>query len=131
CPNLVGQVCDHPKCRRSRRQLVEFRVDAAELAGAMREARIDLRAAHRERPSRRPDSPEALAAPLRRAQHLDIDLGLEHLLHAAHEAVAVLLVRVDERARAVETRRGVDDLLAVDLALSALDLVLRPQREWE
>jgi hypothetical protein len=95
----------------------------------MREARIDLRPAHRQRPARRAHRAEALAAALGCVQHLHVDLRLEHLLHAAHEGVAVLLVRIDERARAPEARGRIDDLLAVHLALAALDLVLRPQRQ--
>ena len=40
---------EYPKCRRSRRQLVELRVDAAELARAVLVAGVDLRPAHRQR----------------------------------------------------------------------------------
>ena len=43
--------------------------------------------------------------------------------------MAVLFVRVDERARTRETRRRVDDLVAVDGARAALGLVLRTERE--
>ena len=95
----------------------------------MLEARVDLGVAHRQRPPRRPHRPEAVAPPLRCVKHVDVDLRLEHLLHAAHEGVAVLLVGVGERAGAVEARRGIHDLLAVDLAAPAFDLVLRSQRE--
>ena len=42
---------------------------------------------------------------------------------------AELLVGVDERAGALDARRRVHDLVAVDLAAPALDLVLRPQRQ--
>ena len=41
--------------------------------------------------------------------------------------VPVLLVRIDERARALHARRRIDDLVAVHLAEPALDLVLRPE----
>src|SRR4051794_17583329 len=95
----------------------------------MEEAGVDLRLAHRQRTARRPHRAEALAAALGGVQHLDVDLRLEHLLHAAHEGVAVLFVRVDERARAAEAGRWIDDLLAMHLALPALDLALRPQRQ--
>ena len=97
----------------------------------MLEARVDLGLAHRQRPPIRPHGAEAVAPPLGRTKHVDVDLGLEHLLHAAHEGVAVLLVGVDERARAGEARRRIHDLLAVDLAHPALDLVLRSKRQGQ
>src|SRR5215211_3053533 len=40
-----------------------------------------------------------------------------------------LLVRVDERAGTVEAGGGIDDLVAVDAAAAALELVLRAERE--
>ena len=55
--------------------------------------------------------------------------AVEHLLQAAHVRVPVLLVRVEEGTRPLQTRRGVDDLLAMDGAAPALHLVLRVQRE--
>ena len=101
CRNLA-KPREHAERRRSRRQLVELRVDAAELTRAMLEARLDLRrgtsAAGR---AVARTAPKPFAPALRRAQHVDVDLRLEHLLHAAHERVPVLLVRVDERARAL------------------------------
>jgi hypothetical protein len=39
------------------------------------------------------------------------------------------LVGVDERARALDARPGVDDLVAVNLTATALDLVLRAKRK--
>jgi hypothetical protein len=43
--------------------------------------------------------------------------------------VAELLVGVEERAVALDAGGGMDDLVAVDAAAAALDLVLRVQRE--
>ena len=48
-------------------------------------ARLDLGPAHRQRPPGRPHGAESLAAPLGLAQHLEVDLGLVDLLHAADE----------------------------------------------
>ncbi len=124
-----AQPGDYPKCRRSRRQLVELGIDAAELARAVRVARLDLGPAHRQRLLHRADGAEAVTARLGRPQHPEVDLDPEHLLHAADERVPVLLVRVDERTRPREARRRVDDLVAVHLAAAALELVLRMQ--WE
>ena len=116
---------EHAERRRACRQLPELRIDAAELALAVRERRLHRRLAHRQRPAQRAHRAEALARPLRGREHLDVDLRLEHLLEAAHVRVPVLLVRVDEGTRALEARRRVDDLLAVDGAAPALRLVLR------
>src|SRR5581483_1597488 len=77
----------------------------------------------------RTDRAETRLADLRRAQHVHVDLDVVHLLHAADVRVAPRVVRVDERAAAGETRSGVDDLVAVDVAAAALRLVLRVQRQ--
>ena len=72
---------------------------------------------------------EPLTPSLRRLQQVEVDLDREHLLHAPHVRVTPRLVRVDERARPLETRSGMDDLVAVDVAASALDLVLGMERK--
>ena len=66
-------------------------------------------------------------AALGRPQQVEVDLDVEHPLHAPHVRVAERLVGVDERARPLDARTRVDDLVAVHLAAPALDLVLRPQ----
>ena len=60
-------------------------------------ARLDLGVAHRQRRAPRDDGAEAVAAPLGRAQQIEVDLDVEHALHAAHVRVAERLVRVHER----------------------------------
>src|ERR687898_631978 len=62
---------------------------------------------------------ELVSARLVARRHLD----LVHLLHAADVRVSPRLVRVDERTGPAEARRRVDDLVTVNLAAAALDLV--------
>ena len=68
-------------------------------------------------------------ASLGRPQHVQVDLDVVDLLHAADVGVAPRLVRVDEGAAARETGARIDDLVAVDLAAAALHLVLRMERQ--
>ncbi len=75
------------------------------------------------------ENAEAVAAELGRAQQVEVDLDRVHLLHAADVRVPELLVRVEERAGALDAGRRVDDLVAVHLAAPALDLVLGAQRQ--
>src|SRR5919199_1442147 len=79
--------------------------------------------------SPRGTSATAAAPPLGGAQQIKVDLDVVHLLHAADVRVPELLVRVRERTRPLETRRRVHDLVAVNAAAPALELVLWPQRE--
>ena len=58
-------------------------------------------------------------------EHVEVDLDLVDLLHAADVGVAEGLVGVDERAALLEAGARVDHLVAVDLAAAALELVLR------
>ena len=88
------------------RQLVELRVDAAELVGPALVARLDLDPAHRQRRRGRAARPRSRRAALGRAQQVEIDLDREDLHQAAHVRVAELLVRVEERARALEHAAG-------------------------
>ena len=90
---------------------------------------LDLDAAHRQRLALRADRAESPAPPLGLTQQVDVDLDLVDLLHAADVRVPELLVRVDERARPVDARGRVDDLVAVHPAPPALDLVLRMKGE--
>src|SRR5205085_5503246 len=62
-------------------------------------------------------------------QQVEVDLDVEDLLHATDVGVAELLVRVEEGAVPLDTGGGIDDLVAVDPAAPALDLVLRMQRQ--
>ena len=72
---------------------------------------------------------EAAALGLSGLEQRQVDLDVEHLLHAPHVGPSPGLVRIDERARHAQTGPGIDDLLAVDGAVAALDLVLGPERE--
>ena len=89
---------------------------------------LDLGLAHRQRPPHGADRTEAGLARLGRAEHVEVDLDLVHLLHAADVRVPPRLVRVDERAARAQARAGVDDLVAVHPAAAALHLVLRMER---
>jgi hypothetical protein len=62
-------------------------------------------------------------------EQVDVDLDVEDLLHAPDVVVTELLVGVEERAAALEARCRVDDLVAVDTAAPALDLVLWMERQ--
>src|SRR5829696_953654 len=120
---------EHAERRLADGQLAELRVDARARVAARLVRLLHLGAAHRERAPDGANRPEPRLAPFRLAEHLDVDLDVVDLLHAADVRVAPRLVRVHEGARAREARTGVDDLVAVDLAAPALHLVLRPQGE--
>jgi uncharacterized protein DUF4349 len=113
------------------RQLPELRVDARLLLAARLVGRLDLGLAHRQRLPDGTDRAEAGLPALGGAEHVEVDLDVVDLLHAADVRVAPRLVRVDERAAAREARAGVHDLVAVDVAAAALHLLLRVQREGE
>src|SRR5204862_8007665 len=116
--------------RAAYRQLVKLGVDAAELARPfLAVTLLDLDAAHRQRRTRRTHRADPLVACLGFPHHLYVDFNGIHALHATYVRVAELLVRVQERARALDTRRRIDHLVAVHLAPAALQLVLRPERE--
>jgi len=108
---------------------VELGVHAAEVVGAADVGALDLGAAHRQRVARGPDSTEARFPGFGFLEQLEIDLDPEDLLHAADVCAADLFERVQERARPLDAGAGVDDLVAVDPAAAALDLVLRPERQ--
>ena len=118
---------ENPERGLADRQLVELGVDAAELVDPALVAGLDLDLAHRQRRVHRLDRAEAAAPRLGLAQEVEVDLDLEDVLHAADVGVAELLVGVEERAAALDARRRVDDLVAVDFAAAALDFVLRAQ----
>jgi hypothetical protein len=84
--------------------------------------------AHRQRLPHGADGAEA-SAPLRRLEQVEVDLDREDLLHTAHVGVPVALVGVEERAGLRDAGRRVHDLVAVDLAAAALDLVLWSKRQ--
>jgi len=79
---------------------VELGVHAAEVVGPADVGALDLRAAHRQRVARGPDSAEARLAGFGFLQELEVDLDPEDLLHAADIRAADLLEGVEERARA-------------------------------
>src|SRR5690242_13521590 len=109
-------------------QLVELGVEAAERLGPALVALLDLDAAHRQRRRGGAHRAEA-AARLGRAQEVEVDLDREDLHQAAHVRVPELLVGVAERAAALDAGARVDDLVAVDVAAAAFDLVLRAERK--
>jgi hypothetical protein len=108
---------------------VELGVHAAEVVAPAEVGALDLGAAHRQRVACGPNSAEARLAGFGFLEELEVDLDPEDLLHAADVRPADLLERVEERARALDTRGRVDDLVAVDPTTAALDLVLRSERE--
>ena len=124
-----GQLREHAEARPLARDLVELGVAAAELVAAALVARSDLDLAHRQRRAGGADAAEALSPSLRCPQQVEVDLDPVDLLHAADVGVTPRLVRVDERARALDARPGVHDLVAVHLAATTLDLVLRAERK--
>jgi hypothetical protein len=91
--------------------------------------RIDLYAAHRQRPATRAHRAEPTSLLLRRLQEVQVDLDPVHLLHAADERVPVIFVRVQERAIALDASARIDNLVAVHVAPATLDLVLRMERK--
>ena len=103
----------------------------ADSAAAVLVAGLDLGAAHRQRRPDRANRAEAVPLAFGHPQHVEVDLGFEDLLHAADVRVPVFLVHVRERARAVEARRRIDDLVAVHLAAAAVDGVLGTERKRE
>ncbi len=119
---------EDPEARARDRHLVELGIAAADLVAPLLVARLDLGMAHRQRHLARDDGTEPSPPGFGRPQQIEVDLDVEHPLHAPHVRVAERLVGVDERARSLDAGTRVDDLVAVDLAAPALDLVLRPQR---
>src|SRR4051794_17165938 len=111
------------------RQLVELGVEAAELVAPALVAPLDLDTAHRQRRRGCPHGAEAAHPRLRRAQQVEVDLDREDLHQAAHVGVPELLVGVAERTPALDACARVHDLVAVDLAAAAFDLVLRAERK--
>ena len=119
---------EDPKARLAHRELVELGVDAPELVLPPLVAALDLDAAHRQGLPARAHCPE-LAALLRLEHQDEVDLDVEDLLHAADVCAAELDERIEERAGTLDAGRRVNDLVAVNLAAAALDLVLRMERE--
>ncbi len=103
----------------------------AELVLAVRIRPDDLNLAHRQRGAPCTHGAEAAAARLGLLEEVEIDLDVVDLLHAPDVRVPPRLVGVDERTRHPQARTGVDDLLAVDVAVAARHLVLDPERELD
>jgi hypothetical protein len=109
---------------------VELRVLAAELAGTLEAVTLlHLDVAHRQRRPDRSHGTEATTASLGGTEQLEVDLDAVDLLHAADVGVAELLECVHERTCALETGGWIDDLVAVNIAVAALELVLRTKRK--
>src|SRR3954466_8098716 len=128
-PLRSAELGEYPEARLADRQLVELGVEAAQLVAPALVAPLDLDPAHRERRRGRPHGAEAAHPRLGRAQQVEVDLNREDLHQAAHVRVPELLVGVAERTPALDACAGVDDLVAVDLAAAAFDLVLRAERK--
>jgi len=110
-------------------QLGELGVDAAQVVRTALVAGRNLGLAHRKRLATGLHRAEAALLALGLLEQLEIDLDLVDLLHAADVRAAELLVRVEERAPAVDAGRGVHDLVAMDAAAAAFNLVLGSERE--
>jgi len=110
---------------------VELGDPAAEVVLAVRVRADDLDLAHRQRRPASADGAESTSAGLGLLEQVEVDLDVVDLLHATDVGVSPRLVRVDERTRHPETRAGVHDLLAVDVAVAAGDLVLDSERELD
>src|SRR5436190_1935672 len=129
CTRELRNPCEDPERRLADRQLVELGVDAPELFASALVARLDLDTAAGQRLTRRLDRTKTAARRLGRAEQVEVDVDIEHLLHAPDVRVPELLERVEERTALLETCAGVDDLVAVHSAAAAFGLVLRAQRE--
>ena len=90
------------------------------LAAAL-EARLDAELALRAGLARHLDAAEA-TRPLRRLEHVDVDLRPEDLAKAAHVVTAVerVAVAVQVAAAKLEAAAGLDQLVAESPALTAL-----------
>jgi hypothetical protein len=108
---------------------VELGVHAAEVVGPADVRALDLGATHRERVAIGLNSTEARFPGFGFLEELEVDLDREHLLHAADVRPADFLERVEERAGAGDAGARIDDLVAVDPAAAALDLVLGAERK--
>src|SRR5690242_11392644 len=134
-PNLVWQPARRPAPSRGLAarddpdraavagQLVELRVDAAHRILAVLVGPLDLNRAHRQRLAHRAHAAEAVAAPGRALEDVEIDVGGEDLLRAADVRAPERLVGVEEGAGLLEAPRRVHHLLAHDAAAAALHLL--------
>jgi hypothetical protein len=108
-------------------ELEELGIDAAELVGTILVTAIDLCLAERERLSIGANRAEASLSPLRRAQKIEVDLDVVHLLNAADVRVPPFAVGVEKWAAPLDTRSRVDDLVAVHSTPATRRLVLGPK----
>jgi len=108
---------------------VELGVDAPKLPRPRLVTALDLDAADRQGGRSRPDRTEPAPPGFRLLEEIDVDLDVVDLHQAAHVRVPELLVHVREGTPALDAGTWVDDLVAVDLAAAAFDLVLRSERE--
>src|ERR671928_2019056 len=129
----LGRSCgpdlrEHPESRLAHGQLVELGVEATDVLGSAVVAALDFGPTDRQWLPCRLHGAE-LTRRLGGAEQVDVDLDIEDLLHAADVVVPELLVRIEEGAPALDARGRVDDLVAMDAAAPALDLVLRVKRQ--
>ena len=125
----VADAGEDPEARAGARELVELGVPAAEIVLACGVRLDDVDLAHRERCAPGADGAEPAPFGLGRLEQREIDLDVEDLLEAADVRAAPGLVGVHERAAHAKAGGGVDDLLAMDGAVAAFDLVLNAERE--
>jgi hypothetical protein len=109
-------------------QLVELGIQAPEVLLTALVAALDLDPAHRQRAPAGSHGAE-LSVLLGLEHEREVDLYIEHLLHTADIGPAELDERVEEGAFAFDASGRVDDLVAVNFAAPALDLVLWVERE--
>src|SRR5581483_255680 len=104
------------------RRVEEAAVDALVRGPVALVGPLDAELAVRERLAGHLDAAEALAAPLGEQEEVEVDLGAEDLLHAAHVAGTGphVLVRVEVPAAHLQAPRRVDQLVAEAAALAAL-----------
>jgi hypothetical protein len=108
---------------------VELGIHTAEVVGPAEVRALHLGAAHRQRVASGLNSTEARCSGFGFLQELEVDLDPEDFLHAPDIGAADFLEGVEERAGALDTGSRVDDLVAVDPAAAALDLILWTERE--
>ena len=123
--------CEDAERRAFAGELVELGDAAAEVVLAVRIRADDLDLAHGQRRPAGAYGAEAAPTCFGLLEQLEVDLDFVDLLHAPDVRVAPCLVGVDERAGHAQARTGVHDLLAVDVAMTAADLVLDPERELD
>src|SRR3954468_4360894 len=119
--DAVAQVERPDRLRRVVRSIEEAAVDALVTWSITLVCPLDAELTMGQRGAGHLDSPEALASALGEQEEIEVDLGAEHLVHAAHEAAARshVLIGVEVLAAHLEAARRIDQLVAEGAALAA------------